>query len=99
MRCGCEGNQLCLAHKLAYWRDNGTLQVSPVATPNRRNQVAPKPSDGANAWERGTPVDARGMPQLGPDLKPIGNKKYAELRSKIEERKRRSHQAPLRSNP
>lgn len=88
--CGCEGTRLCLAHKLAYWRA-GNLQVSPTATPSRRNHVGGRQRESANAWERSTPVDSRGMPQLGPDLTPLGAKAYAEKRQLIEARKREVH--------
>lgn len=81
---------MCLAHKLAYWRD-GHLQVSPAATPNRANTGGPRYRESSNVWERSTPVDQRGMPQLGPDLKPLKAKAYSEQRQAIEARKRRVH--------
>lgn len=91
--CGCEGSHLCLAHKLAYWRD-GNLQVSPAATPNRRNQVAPVHRESVNAYERGVPTDERGMPYLGKDFKPLGAKPFAEKRRAFEERRRAHHVSP-----
>ncbi len=87
----CDGDVLCLRHKLAYWRERG-MQVSPSATPSRRNTVAPRTPN--NAWERGVPRDSRGMPVLNPDLTPMGAKQFAENRSRIEESRRRAHQAP-----
>lgn len=69
-----------------------SVQWSPAATPTRRNHLpSRRPS---NSWERGTPTDNRGMPLLGPDLKPIGQKKYSENRSTIEAALR-----DIRNNP
>jgi hypothetical protein len=85
-------SDLSLAEKLAYWRTEGCLQVSPSATPTRRNNVAPRTPDAA--WERGIPTDSRNMPVLGPDLEPLRAKQYAEQRSRINQSRRRAHQAP-----
>lgn len=80
---------LTLAEKLAYWRAGG-LQISPRATPNRRNTTPPKVSDAANAWERGVPIDHRNMPVLDPiSLQPLGQKRYAANRRQIEDARRR----------
>lgn len=90
--CDCHDGVLCFAHKLAYWRD-GNLQISPTATPNRRNQVAPNIRESANAWERGEPTDHRGMPFLGKDFKPLGIKAFTEQRRRFEDRKHAHHTA------
>lgn len=76
-----------LACKLAEWRARG-LQVSPAATPNRRNQIPPRTPN--NSWERGIAKDARGMPLLDADYRPLGIKKYGENRHQIEESRRAS---------
>lgn len=82
--CGCYGDFLCFKHKLAYWRESGGLNIDPRATPSRRNNNPPR-RPLQNNWERGIPTDNRGMPFLGPDLQPIGQKKFTESRRKIDQ--------------
>jgi hypothetical protein len=69
-----------------------TVSISPSATPSRRNTIAPRTPD--PAWERGIPVDRRGMPQLDETGAPMHAKKYAEKRSQIDEAKRKARNAP-----
>lgn len=86
--CAAHEKGLCLRHKLAAWRDQGGMQVSPAATPNQRNHKPPKVTDGANAWERGIATDDRGMPYLKADLSPIGVKEWQTLRPRYEARRK-----------
>lgn len=71
------------------------IQLSPAATPTRRNSKPPTVNESANAWERGIVRDERGMPLLGPNGE-VGVKEYANNRSKYEEAERRlAHEAAL----
>lgn len=63
------------------------IQLSPAATPTRRNSKPPTVNESANAWERGIVKDERGMPLLGPNGE-VGVKEYANNRSKYREMER-----------
>lgn len=85
----CTDDQhLCFKHKLEYWRNEGSMQLDPRATPTRRNAAPPRAPD--PAWERGRVRDPRpdgtSMPLLDESLKPIGVKRYGENRQKYEKR-------------
>lgn len=58
-----------------------SVQVSPAATPSRRNNV--EPSKGNNSWEKGILRDERGIP-IRRGGKVIGLKEAAGQRHKIE---------------
>lgn len=76
------------AEKLAYWREHG-LNVSPAATPTRRNSVPPATPN--NSFERGVPKDSRGMPFFDERGGVIGQKEYITRRREIEAGRRRAH--------
>ena len=85
-----------LKEKLRFGREHGGLQISPAATPNRRNTVAPRAAD--PAWERGIITDPRPngtrMPVLdGKTLEPIGVHEAQSRRHEINEHLRRSKQS------
>lgn len=74
-----------------------SIQISPSATPTRRNKIPPKVNRDSNAWERGIVRDSRNMPLLDKHLEPVGTKEYVHDRHKHEEGRRKLlHQA---SNP
>lgn len=54
-----------------------TINLSPAATPSRRNSKTPRESTN-NSWEKGIPTDSRGMPYLDSNLNVIGQKRWAE---------------------
>lgn len=62
----------------------GSINISPAALPTRRNHNPPKPPS-LNNYEKAEPRDARGMPFLGPDLKPISQKSLDATRRQREE--------------
>lgn len=74
-----------LKEKLRHWRENGGLNISPKATPNRTQGKPSKPREPNNAWERGIATDHRGMPYLDSNLNPIGVKAFSETRHKYRE--------------
>lgn len=74
-----------LREKLRYWREEGGLNVSPKATPNRVQGKPSKPHEPNNAWERGVATDHRGMPYLREDLSPMGVKEFSSSRHKFRE--------------
>ena len=86
--CSCDGEKLCFKHKAAYWRENGTLNISPQATPNRRNHKPSTVHVPMNSWEKGVAKDSRGMPLLKANLAPIGVKEYGQRRHEIEAQRR-----------
>lgn len=92
--CSADPHSLCLTHKLAYWREAGGLNISPAATPSRRNHVAP--ATPRNSWERGIPVDERGMPYLDHGMSPIGQKEWGHKWRRVHEdsARRRSNTPP-----
>jgi hypothetical protein len=94
-QCGCVGEWLCFRHKLAYWRE-GNLNISPAATPSRRNNKPTQAFTPKNSWERGIAKDERGMPYLRPeDLQPMGVHEFASRRHEFDEgRKKLKAQAP-----
>lgn len=66
------------------------VNFDPRAMPSRRNRIPPKAKEPLNSWNRGVPRDSRGMPYLDPgDLSPIGQKKFSENRSQIDEARRK----------
>lgn len=68
-----------------------SIQISPSAMPSRRNKIAPR--GGGNSWEKGVPTNSRGMPILDPKTgAPMGQARYAEMRSTVEEGRRKRHQ-------
>ncbi len=69
-----------------------SVQLDPRATPSRTRRGVPHTPD--PAWERGIPTDDRGMPQLRPDLSPMGIKEFGQKRSLIEEAKRKAANVP-----
>lgn len=57
------------------------------AVPTRNRQVASRPKEHYNGWERGIARDDRGMPYLDEAGRTIGNKKFTEqYREKFAER-------------
>lgn len=54
-----------------------TLTVSTAAMPSRHNGVGPTANPSSNAWERGVPVDDKGLPYLDEQLKPVGSKEFS----------------------
>ena len=66
----------------------GTIQISPKATPSRRSSAPPRKPE--NSWERGIARDHRNMP-LFMDGRPVTVKEYAENRHKIDAARRRLH--------
>lgn len=65
----------------------GTIQISQHVKAKKAGGTPP--AGNTNAWERGIAVDHRGVPLLGADLEPIGIKRYAENRRKLEAERRR----------
>lgn len=80
----------CTEHFACSLRAKG-VQVSPAATPNRRNKVPPRKPD--PAWERGTAgehrVDGSFMPYLNDKGSPLHVKEHGERRREIDERVKR----------
>ena len=70
---------------------NGTIQISPKATPSKRSPTPPRKPN--NSWERGLATDERGMP-LYMGGKPLGVKEAAERRHEIEAARHRLHNDP-----
>ena len=68
-----------------------SITVNPYAMPSRLNP-SKAPRQPQNKWADQIPTDSRGMPFLGPDIKPIGIKKYNENRTRIEEVRRKNEQ-------
>lgn len=67
-------------------REKG-VRLGRDAVPSRTRQVASKPKEHYNGWERGIARDERGMPYLDESGRPIGNKKFTEqYRDKFAER-------------
>jgi hypothetical protein len=92
----CDGDRLCFKHKLAYWRDTGGLNISPAATPTRRNNNPPTTFAAKNSWERGVAKDDRGMPYLDKNLEPMPIKAFGEKgrRQVAVNREKLKHQPP-----
>lgn len=65
-----------------------SIDISPKATPTRKNNVPPKVNESANAWERGIVKDDRGMPLLNKG-KLVGVKEYANNRGHFEKQRQR----------
>lgn len=74
----CSTGEMCFKHKIR------TIQISPSATPSRRNHIPPRV--GNNSWEKGIAKDDRGMPLLGDKGTPIGLHELAGKRGHIERR-------------
>lgn len=92
--CACRENDLCFRHKLAYWRERGGFNLSPAATPSRRNNIAP--STPKNSWEKGIPTDNRGMPYLDHNGSTIGQKEWGDKwRRRFDDQKRRNTNTPV----
>lgn len=75
------------------------VQVSPQATPNRRNTVPPR-DVGGNSWEKGRVgtyrPDGSFMPYLHPDTgQDISTHEFAGERGRLEPLIRRAHSAPI----
>ena len=69
-----------------------SVQLSPQATPTRRNNIPPAPSR-HNGWERGVLIERRPggfeMPVLNSKGHPIGLKDYQDNRRRIDEARKR----------
>lgn len=85
----CSGAEDCFGCKVK------TIQLSPNATPSRRNHIPPKVNKESNAWHRGVVQDSRGMPLLNEKLAPVGLKEYSENRHKYDEGRRKTMHAQL----
>jgi hypothetical protein len=70
---------------------NGTIQISPKATPSKRSPTPPRKPN--NSWEKGLATDERGMP-LYMGGKPLGVKEAAERRHEIKAARHRLQQDP-----
>lgn len=70
-----------------------SINISPSATPTRRNNVPPKVNPDSNAWERGVVRDSRGMPLLDEFGQEVGLKEYAQDRKKYKEGKAKTLQS------
>jgi hypothetical protein len=71
-------------------RDYTTVQISPAATPTRRNQNPTRVVSNP-AWERGIVKVKRGdgeVPLLNPNGSPVRVKQYAENRHAIQDHQR-----------
>lgn len=69
------------------WKERiGSVHTAASATPSRkisrREGHAPKDKPKYNQWENGEPRDPRGMPYLNADGGVVGNKEFAETRTK-----------------
>lgn len=83
----CDGETMCFKHKIR------TVQLSPAATPSRRNNIPPSRQGEGNSWEKGIATDERGMPLIGKNGY-IGLKEMQDRRHDIESQLRQMHNAP-----
>lgn len=79
-------------------RFRGQIQISPQATPSRRNPKA-APATADPSWEKGIARDSRGMPLLKADGSQIGVKEYGERRHELEAARRRLRTDPHVARP
>jgi hypothetical protein len=82
------GSAVCVEHEVPCVKVMTPPMISQAATPNRERVGGP-PAGNSNSWERGVPHDDRGMPFLGRDGAPIGQKEYSQRRSEIDDWRRR----------
>ena len=82
---------MCFKHRVR------TIQISPSATPSRRNTIPPRAPN--NSWEKGIARDERGMPLLDSSNEPIGLHEMASNRGTYEARVKELKSTPRTPTP